>query len=92
MGVAYLNLGQLLATQGKCEEAIVILRRCSQLDGTGLKDQKQHETTKITALLHLGRLFADQGRYNKAVSVYMEAVKAMPHFYQPQLLMEKKKI
>ncbi|KAK6640635.1 hypothetical protein RUM44_012331 [Polyplax serrata] len=85
MRIAHLNLGQLLASQGRCEEAIVVLRRCSQLDGTGLKDQKQHETTKITALLHLGRLFAEQGRYHKAVSVYMDAVKAMPHFYQPQL-------
>lgn len=83
--MAHLNLGQLLASRGRCEEAAAILRRCSQLDSTGLKDPKQHETTRISALLHLGRLFADQGRYHKAVSVYLEAVNAMPHFYQPQV-------
>ncbi|XP_065216736.1 protein O-mannosyl-transferase TMTC2-like [Planococcus citri] len=83
---AHLNLGQLLASLGKCEDAEVILRRCASLDGTGVKDPISHESTKISALLHLGRLMADRGRYNEAITIYREAVDSLPENYQPQVL------
>lgn len=85
VSVAYLNLGQLLASLGRCEEAAAIFRQCSQLDSTGLKDQRQHEVTRTSALVHLGRLLADQGHYRRAVAVYLQAVDSMPAFYQPQV-------
>lgn len=40
-----------------------VYRHCAQLDGTGLKDPKTHESTKISALFNLGRLYADDGKY-----------------------------
>lgn len=82
---AHLNLGQLLASRGKCEEAEVILRRCAQLDGNGVKDPKTHESTKISALLHLGRLMADRSRYHEAINIYREAIDMLPEYYQPQV-------
>ena len=57
--MAQLNLGLVHALVGQKEEAIEVYRRCSQLDGAGLKDPRTHETTKISALFNLGRLYAD---------------------------------
>lgn len=84
--VAHLNLGQLLASNGRCEEAEAILRKCSQLDGTGLKDQQTHENTRMSALIHLGRLLSDRGQFQRAVEVYKEAVEKKPEHYQPQVI------
>jgi tetratricopeptide (TPR) repeat protein len=86
--VAHLNLAQLLERRGHYEEAVSLYRRCSRLNGAGLKDPRTHEATKISALLHLGRLYADQGRLHKAVSMYQEAVDKMPGHYPPQVLIQ----
>jgi tetratricopeptide (TPR) repeat protein len=83
--VAHLNLAQLLERRGRYEEAVAVYRRCSRLNGAGLKDPRTHEATKISALLHLGRLYADQGRLHKAVAMYQEAVEKMPEHYPPQV-------
>ncbi|RZF36725.1 hypothetical protein LSTR_LSTR005038 [Laodelphax striatellus] len=86
LALAHLNLGQLLASRGRCEEAEAVLRRCSQLDGAGLKDQRTHYNTRISALVHLGRMLSDRGHHSRAVDVYREAVHSMPEHYQPQTL------
>ncbi|XP_057381261.1 protein O-mannosyl-transferase TMTC2-like [Daphnia carinata] len=86
MAMAHLNMGLVLALMGMKEEAIEVYRRCSQLDGSGLKDPRTHETTKISALFNLGRLYADDGQYTKAIDVYNEAIQRMPTHYQPQSL------
>ena len=85
MAMAHLNLGLVLALVGLKEEAIEVYRRCSQLDGAGLKDPRTHETTKISALFNLGRLYADEAHYTKAIEIYNEAIHRMPPHYQPQV-------
>lgn len=84
--VAHLNLGLVLALLGLKEEAIEVYRRCSQLDGSGLKDPRMHETTKISALFNLGRLYSDEGQHSKAIEIYFEAIQRMPPHYQPQVI------
>jgi len=85
VSVAHLNMGLVLALMGMKDEAVEVYRRCSQLDGSGLKDPRTHETTKISALFNLGRLHADDGQYTKAIDVYNEAIQRMPTHYQPQV-------
>ncbi|GFU85421.1 protein O-mannosyl-transferase TMTC2 [Trichonephila clavipes] len=71
---------------GRREEAADVYRHCAELDSSGLKDPKMHETTKISALFNLGRLHADNGKYELAIETYLEAVQKMPPHYQPQSL------
>ncbi|XP_054262130.1 protein O-mannosyl-transferase TMTC2 [Macrosteles quadrilineatus] len=86
LALAHLKLGQLLASRGRCDEAERVFRRCATLDVTGLKDPRQHEDTKMAALLHLGRLHADRGQHQEAVQAYLQAVDTRPLHYQPQVL------
>nr|CAD7454550.1 unnamed protein product [Timema tahoe] len=84
LALAYLNLGQLLERLSRCEEAVLVYRRCSRLDGTRLKDPRAHEATRVSALLRLGRLYANQGRLTEAAQAYQEAVDKMPEYFPPQ--------
>ncbi|KFM61828.1 Transmembrane and TPR repeat-containing protein 2, partial [Stegodyphus mimosarum] len=86
LAMAHLNMGLVLGILGRKEEAAEVYRHCAELDSAGLKDPKMHESTRISALFNLGRLYADEGKYEEAVEVYHEAVKKMPEHYQPQSL------
>ncbi|XP_068085342.1 protein O-mannosyl-transferase TMTC2 [Anabrus simplex] len=86
LALAHLNLGQLYERRGQCQEAERLYRICSRLDGSALKDPRTHEAARISALLHLGRLCADQGRLHEAIATYQEAVLTMPDYYPPQVL------
>ncbi|XP_013776263.2 transmembrane and TPR repeat-containing protein 2-like isoform X1 [Limulus polyphemus] len=86
LAMAHLNMGLVLGILGRKEEAIEVYRHCAQLDSAGLKDPKKHESTKISALFNLGRLYADEGKYHEAIDVYQEAMHKMPDHYQPQSL------
>ncbi|XP_024081501.1 transmembrane and TPR repeat-containing protein 2-like [Cimex lectularius] len=86
LALAHLNLGTLLASRGRNEEAEAVLVRCSQLDGSGVKDPRTHHSTRVSALVHLGRIYADRGEYTKAVQAYTHAVQIRPADYQPQVL------
>ncbi|XP_064459651.1 protein O-mannosyl-transferase TMTC2-like [Ornithodoros turicata] len=86
LAMAHLNMGLVLGIMGRKDEAIEVYRHCAQLDSAGLKDPKMHESTKISALFNLGRLYADEGKYKEAITVYQEAVAKMPDHYQPQSL------
>ncbi|GIX93725.1 protein O-mannosyl-transferase TMTC2 [Caerostris extrusa] len=79
-------MGLVLGLLGKRYEAEKVYRHCASLDSKGLKDPKVHETTRISALFNMGRLYADEGNYREAVKIYHEAIKRMPPYYQPQSL------
>ena len=71
---------------GRKEQAIDVYRRCASLDGTGLKDPKNHESTRVSALFNLGRLLADEGRLEEAITAYRQAIDTMPTHYQSHSL------
>ena len=82
---AYVNLGAALVAVGRGTEAAGILRAGASLDGSGLKDRRAHEAARVQALLQLGGLYADQGKLQKALSAYREALHALPEHYPPQV-------
>nr|CAD7201361.1 unnamed protein product [Timema douglasi] len=86
LAVAHLNLGIVLSRVGRLKDSKVVLRACSMLDGTGLKDPRSHDTARVACLFHLGRLTMEEGRLREAVEIFLEAVGKMPHYYQPQSL------
>lgn len=83
--MAYLNLGASLIATGRCQEAAAVLRRCSRLDGSGLRDRAAHEAARLGALLQLGGLYTEQGRLQRALAVYREALHTLPDRYPPQV-------
>lgn len=78
-------MGQLLATMGRCEEAESVLKLCASLDGSLSKDPMNHETSRVSALVTLGKLHADRGRYLDAVQAYKHAVTILPPYYNPRV-------
>uniref|UniRef100_A0A182THI7 TPR_REGION domain-containing protein n=1 Tax=Anopheles melas TaxID=34690 RepID=A0A182THI7_9DIPT len=82
--VAYLNLGTSLIALGRCQEAASVLREGTKLDGAGLRDRAAHENARISALLQLGNLYADQGKLQRALAIYREALHTLPERYPPQ--------
>lgn len=83
--VAYLNLGTSLIALGRCHEAASVLRDGTKLDGTGLRDRSAHENARISSLLQLGGLYADQGKLQRAKTIYIEALETLPKSYPPQV-------
>ncbi|CAG2111701.1 unnamed protein product [Medioppia subpectinata] len=86
LAMAHLNMGLVLVQLGKKQEAIDVYKHCTTIDGTGLKDPKLHESTKISALFNLGRIYADDSNYEKALEIYFDAIEKMPNHYQTQSL------
>uniref|UniRef100_A0A1A9UXH9 dolichyl-phosphate-mannose--protein mannosyltransferase n=1 Tax=Glossina austeni TaxID=7395 RepID=A0A1A9UXH9_GLOAU len=81
LAVAYLNLGISLIAVGKCQEAAQVLQDGSRLNGTGVRDRNSHENARISSYLQLGALYADQGKLQRALAVYREALHELPHNY-----------
>jgi len=79
------NLGAALISVGRGTDAAAVLRAGASLDGSGLKDKRAHEAARVQALLQLGALYADQGRLQRALSAYREALRALPDHYPPQV-------
>ncbi|XP_013417600.1 transmembrane and TPR repeat-containing protein 2 [Lingula anatina] len=86
LSLAHLNLGIVYGILGRNDDAAKVYRHCAELDITGLKDPKLHEGTKISALYNLGRLYAEQEKYQEAIDVYLEAIRRRPSHYAPQSL------
>lgn len=83
--VAYLNMGTSLIALGRCNEAVKILRVGSKLDGHGLRDRTAHNNARISMLVQLGQVYAEQGKLQRALAVYREALHTLPRNYPPQV-------
>ncbi|CAI9721794.1 protein O-mannosyl-transferase TMTC2 [Octopus vulgaris] len=88
--MAYLNLGivySLLGRNDEAEKKSVIhdifqsYLNCSNVDITGLRHPRLHESTKISALYNLGRMYADQQKYQLAIKTYNKAIQRAPSYY-----------
>lgn len=64
LAVAYVNLAYALHEAGFSSRAESILIKCTQLDGSGLKDPRSHEAAKSSARQQLAKI-----RASRAVSI-----------------------
>ncbi|KAM8822150.1 protein O-mannosyl-transferase TMTC2-like isoform 1-T1 [Synchiropus picturatus] len=83
---AYLNTGIILMNQGRTEEAERTLRTCANIPDDNLKDPHAHRSSVTSCLYNLGKLLHEQGQYQEALPLYMEAVKKMPRQFAPHSL------
>lgn len=83
--MAYLNLGTSLIALGRCNEAALVLRDGTKLDSSGLRDKTEHENARISSLIQLGGLYTEQGKLQRALAVYREALHTLPSSYPPQV-------
>ncbi|XP_036358519.1 protein O-mannosyl-transferase TMTC2-like [Octopus sinensis] len=79
--MAYLNLGIVYSLLGRNDEAEKSYLNCSNVDITGLRHPRLHESTKISALYNLGRMYADQQKYQLAIKTYNKAIQRAPSYY-----------
>lgn len=78
-------MGTSLIALGRCNEAVKILREGSKLNGRGLRDRSAHDNARMSMLVQLGSLYAEQGKLQRALSVYREALHSLPKNYPPQV-------
>lgn len=78
-------MGTSLIALGRCHEAATVLREGSKLDGVGLRDRTAHDNARVAMLLQLGALYAEQGKLQRALAVYREALHKLPSTYPPQV-------
>lgn len=48
------------------------------LDGTAVRDRSAHEQARSSAYLQLGALYVEQGKLQRALAVYREALSSLP--------------
>ncbi|CAD7079889.1 unnamed protein product [Hermetia illucens] len=89
LALAYLNLGTSLIALGHCQEAASILKEGTKVDGTGVRDRGAHENARISLYLQLGSLYAEQGKLQRALAVYREALHSLPANYQREVLLHR---
>lgn len=74
--VAYLSLGDCLATTNRYTEAEAVLNKCLTLDGSKVKDIRSHVTAKKSCVLRLGKMFAAIGKHQKTVQLFTSTIKS----------------
>lgn len=74
--MAYLSLGDCLATTNRYTEAEVVLKKCLTLDGSRVKDIRSHVTAKKSCVLRLGQMFMMIGKHQDAVKIFKSAIKS----------------
>lgn len=82
--MAYLNLGIVYALLEQYEEAEKSYQECAGIDINGLRDPRLHESTKISALYNLGRMYTDLHKYQLSIDTYNEAIQRAPAHYAMQ--------
>lgn len=82
--MAYLNLGIVYALLERFEEAEKSYQECASIDINGLRDPRLHESTRISALYNLGRMYTDLHNYQLAIDTYNDAIRRAPSHYAMQ--------
>jgi protein O-mannosyl-transferase len=76
--VAYVNLGTSLVANGRLADAASALLAGSRANGERVRDRREHEAARVSALVQLAALYSQQRYWNKALLAYKEALQILP--------------
>lgn len=80
--MAYVNLGHILARQGRVQDATEVFRKCVLIPSAGLKDPAGHESARVSALMHLAHIQVGQGQLAQAKEDLDLALQIRPAHYE----------
>ncbi|CAH2247090.1 jg23917 [Pararge aegeria aegeria] len=83
LALAYVNLGTSLMEDGRLAEAVSALRAGSRADGQFVRDRREHDNARVSALVQLASLHSQKGHWHKALSAYKEALQILPDTNAP---------
>nr|XP_026501784.1 transmembrane and TPR repeat-containing protein CG4341-like [Vanessa tameamea]XP_026501786.1 transmembrane and TPR repeat-containing protein CG4341-like [Vanessa tameamea]XP_026501794.1 transmembrane and TPR repeat-containing protein CG4341-like [Vanessa tameamea] len=83
MALAYVNLGTSLMADGRLPEAASALRAGARADGVRVRDRREHEAARVSALVQLASLHTQRGHWHKALSAYKDALQILPDTNAP---------
>ncbi|XP_061729922.1 protein O-mannosyl-transferase TMTC2 [Cydia pomonella] len=78
MALAYVNLGASLMADGRLAEAASALRAGARANGVRVRDRREHDAARVSALVQLAALHSQRGHWHKALSAYKEALQILP--------------
>ncbi|EYC27547.1 hypothetical protein Y032_0009g791 [Ancylostoma ceylanicum] len=78
---AYLNLGIVHHENGDDQEAATIWEKCSRIDGSTVKAQREHQQAQTSCRLRLGKLLIQKKELQRARNILEEAIHAAPRSY-----------
>lgn len=81
--VAYVNLGTSLMADGRLAEAASALRAGSRAEGMRVRDRREHDAARVSALVQLAALHSQRSHWHKALSAYKEALQILPRANTP---------
>ncbi|XP_032514980.1 protein O-mannosyl-transferase TMTC2 [Danaus plexippus] len=83
MALAYVNLGTSLMADGRLAEAASALRAGARADGLRVRDRREHDAARVSALVQLASLHSQRGHWHKALSAYKDALQILPDSNAP---------
>ncbi|XP_045768202.1 protein O-mannosyl-transferase TMTC2-like isoform X1 [Maniola jurtina] len=83
MALAYVNLGTSLMADGRLAEAASALRAGARADGVRIRDRREHDAARVSALVQLASLHSQRGHWHKALSAYKDALQILPDTNAP---------
>ncbi|XP_068632488.1 protein O-mannosyl-transferase Tmtc2 [Battus philenor] len=78
MALAYVNLGSSLMADGRLAEAASALRTGARVEGLRVRDRREHDAARVSALVQLATLHSQRGHWHKALSAYKDALQILP--------------
>lgn len=81
--MAYVNLGASLMADGRLAEAASALRAGARAEGPRVRDRREHDAARVSALVQLAALHSQRGHWHKALSAYKDALQILPDTNAP---------
>lgn len=68
---------------GRLAEAASALRAGARVEGPRVRDRREHDSARVSALVQLAALHSQRGHWHKALSAYKDALQILPDTNAP---------